>query len=339
MPDLTANDTATLGEVARIAGVSPSTVSRYLNGSARVSEARRQAVEAAIAQLNYRPNMVARSLASGRTSTVGVLTQDIASPFFNEALRGVEDALAESRYAPLFVSGHWNSAEEAERLSLLSARRVDGVVMMHGHIRDEDVQAVARRLPIVMVGRATATLDLPSITVDNRLGAYKATRHLIELGHEDVAFISGPQDHHDAQQRLVGYQDALREAGIVFRESLVAKADFHEATGMLAIHQLLESRASFTAIFAANDQSAYGARLALYRRGIRVPEDVSLVGFDDLPYSSYCVPPLTTVRQPAYEVGWQAGHTVVQMIEGQPYALEPLRVELVVRESTSPRRR
>lgn len=339
MSDTLPDDTATLGQVARIAGVSPSTVSRYLNGSARVSDARRQAVEAAIAQLNYRPNMVARSLASGRTSTVGVLTQDIASPFFNEALRGVEDALTEARYAPLFVSGHWDSSEEAERLALLSARRVDGVVMMHGHIRDEDIAPVAKRLPIVMVGRAATTLDLPSITIDNRLGAYKATRHLIELGHVDIAFIAGPADHHDALQRLLGYQDALREAGIEYREALVARADFEEATGMLAIQQLIESRQPFTAVFAANDQSAYGARLALYRRGIRVPEDISLVGFDDLPHSSYCVPPLTTVRQPAYEVGLQAGQAVVKLIEGEDYSLPPLAVELVIRESTLPRRR
>jgi LacI family transcriptional regulator len=324
----------TLGLIAREAGVSPSTVSRILNGTAKVSDDKRVAVEDTIARFNFQPNMMARSLAMGQTHTIGVLTQFIESPFYGEALRGIEDALAGTPYSPLFVSGHWNLKIEEARMRLLQARRVDGVIILTGRLSDQQLLKYAQRLPIVVTGRHLSAPRLASFAVDDFTGARAATRHLLELGHTRIAFISGPSDHPDANERLRGYQSALQEAGIAHVPELVLHADFIESGGMLAITRLLESGANFTAVFAANDQMAYGARLALYRRNIRVPEDISLVGYDDLPNSTYSMPPLTTVRQPVYEIGRLAAQAMLRLIAGGAGDIAAPPLELVVREST-----
>jgi LacI family transcriptional regulator len=326
--------TVTLEEVARRAGVSPSTVSRILNGTARVRDSKRRAVERAIADLNYHPNVMARGLAGGRSMSVGVITQDIASPFYNETLKGIEDSLAVAGYAPLFVSGHWNKAKETERMTLLAARRVDGVIVLTGSIDDAALLGYAQRLPLVITGRNLQGPHVVSIQLANEQAAFDATWYLIELGHTRIAHIAGPPSHFDAQERLAGYRRALTQAKLPVDDRLVAVGDFNEATGLLALNQLLETRVSFTALFVANDQMAYGARLALYRKGIRVPEDVSLIGFDDLPASLYTTPPLTTVRQPAYDIGMAAGGAMVRMIQGQEVSLPELPLQIVVREST-----
>ena len=329
----------TLELIAREAGVSPSTVSRIMNGTARVSEDKRQAVESTIARFNFQPNLMARSLAMGQTHTIGVLTQFIESPFYGEALRGIEDALAGTPYSPLFVSGRWNLKKEEARMRLLQARRVDGVIILTGRLSDQHLIKYAQRLPIVVTGRQLSAPRLASVDVDHFQGARAATRHLIELGHTRIAFLSGPSDHPDAIERQRGYQQALADAGIAVIPGLIAPADFLESGGMLAIHQLFESRQSFTAVFAANDQMAYGARLALHRRNLRVPEDISLVGYDDLPNSTYSMPPLTTVRQPVYEIGKLAAQAMLQLIAGEAADIAVPPLEVVVRESTRRLRR
>lgn len=282
---------------------------------------------------------MARSLAMGQTYTIGVLTQFIESPFYGEALRGIEDALAGTRYSPLFVSGHWNLQKEEARMRLLQARRVDGVIVLTGRLSDQQLLKYAQRLPIVVTGRQLAAPRLVSVDVDNFAGARSATAHLLELGHTRIAFIAGPDDHPDAIARLRGYRQALQDAGVESVPELVLRADFMESGGMLAIDQLLESRASFTALFASNDQMAYGARLALYRRNIRVPEEISLVGYDDFPNSTYSMPPLTTVRQPVYEIGKLAGLAILKLIAGDAADIAAPPLELVVRESTRRLRR
>ncbi|MFL6659980.1 MAG: LacI family DNA-binding transcriptional regulator [Massilia sp.] len=324
----------TLDLIAREAGVSPSTVSRILNGTAKVSDDKRQAVEDTITRFNFQPNLMARSLAMGQTYTIGVLTQFIESPFYGEALRGIEDALTGTPYSPLFVSGHWNLKKEEARMRLLQARRVDGVIILTGRLSDQQLLKYAQRLPIVVTGRNLSAPKLASVSVDDFSGAREATHHLLELGHTRIAFISGPDDHPDAIERLRGYQTALQEAGAEMVPELIMRADFMESGGMLAMNQLLESRQNFTAVFAANDQMAYGARLALYRRNIRVPEDISLVGFDDLPNSTYSMPPLTTVRQPVYDIGRMAARAMLTLIDGEAADIAAPPLELVVREST-----
>ena len=329
-----AQEIVTLAMVAEAAGVSPSTVSRILTGHARVSDDKRRAVEEAIAQLHYEPNVLARGLAQGRTLSVGVLTQDINCPFYGEALRGIEDALVGTGIVPLFVSGHWNVQDEAERMTHLLSRRVDGIVVLTGRLTDAQLLEYSQRVPIVVTGRSLKGSRVVSMRVDDFKGAHRATHHLLDLGHRRIAHIAGPQDHADSVERLRGYRQALEEASVAFDPALVAYADFHEPGGVLAIQQLLESRQSFTAVFASNDQTAFGARLALYQRNIRVPEDVSLVGFDDLPASRYVIPPLTTIHQPVYELGQAAARALLKLIDGGRTRTTLPEPQLVVREST-----
>lgn len=328
------DDAVTLEMIAREAGVSPSTVSRILNGTARVSEMKRKAVEKTIERYNFQPNAIARGLAKGRTYSIGVLTQFLGSPFYGEGLRGIEEALQPTGFAPLFVSGHWDLKDEISAMALLQSRRVDGIVVMTGKLSDQHLIEYAQRLPIVITGRDLQAPNLVSLNVNDYLASYQATQHLIELGHTRIAYISGPEDHPDSVERLRGYREALENASLSWDPKLVVQADFHEAGGLLAINQLVNSRQGFTAVFAANDQMAYGVRLGLYRLNIRVPEDISLVGFDDLPNSIYTMPPLTTIRQPIYEVGRLAAELILKMIGGEEVQSSKLQLELVVREST-----
>ena len=327
-------DTVTLLDVARVAGVSPATVSRILNGTAKVGDDKRKAVEDAIAALNFRPNLFARSLKTGITMTVGVLTQAIESQFYSRALKGIEAGLQGSGHSPIIVSGHWNAETDVASLRILSSRRVDGLIILTGCIGDSDVLAAARKQPVVITERVLNAPNLRSIKLDQRRGGYLATRHLLALGHTRIAHITGVQGRADAQERYQGYLDAHREAGVTPDPELVVTGDFTDMQGLAAMQQLLHSGKPFTAVFCANDESALGARLALYQQGLQVPQDVSLVGFDDLPTSSFMTPPLTTVRQPVYEVGLYAAHTLLNMMG---YPAEPVQVpalELMVRGTT-----
>ena len=266
--------------------------------------------------------------------SVGVLTQFIDSPFYGEALRGIEDVLQKSGYAPLFVSGHWHEAEEKRRLLMLQQRKVDGVIVLTGKLTDDTLMEVAGRMPVVVTGRQLSAPNLFSIDFDNLEGAGLAVKHLHALGHQNVAFISGPLDHPDAEQRLAGYRAELVRRDMRLDDALVVYSDFQESGGFRAMNQLIERQQPFTAVIAANDQMAYGARLSLFRAGIRVPEDVSIVGFDDLPHSAFTLPPLTTVRQSIYEVGARAARVLLDLIDGR--TPEPIQIpaELVAREST-----
>ena len=321
-------------DVARLAGVSPSTVSRILNGTAKVSDDKRLAVLAAIEKVSFAPNQMAQGLKKGRSLTIGIVVQDISSPFFDETLRGIDDGLKGTGYASVIVSGHWNADEEADRVRLLLARKVDGIILLSGRISDEAVLGFSGQRPIVSTGRALQTRTALGFKTDNEYGAWLAVRHLIELGHRRIAFISGPANNHDADERLAGYRRALIEAQIDIDPALVVEGNYHEASGMMAMNRLFDTHQQFTAVFAANDLTAYGARLALYRKGIRVPDDISLVGFDDLPGSSYTTPPLTTVRQPMYDMGRIATQALLRLINGETVQGEIPPVELVVRETT-----
>ncbi|MCL6528148.1 MAG: substrate-binding domain-containing protein [Thermaceae bacterium] len=323
----------TLSDVAREAGVSPSTVSRVINGTAKVASRKREAVLKAIERLNYRPNIMAKGLAQGRSLTIGVISQEISSPYYGEMLKGVEQALEGTPYHPIFASGHWRVDREEAALRVLVGRQVDALVVMDGSVPQERLLELVNLMPVVVVGREIQGLSC--LSVDNAQGAFDATRHLLELGHRRIAHIAGPQSHPDAIERLKGYRRALEEADIPFEPALVVEGDYLEPSGLLAVEALLARGALFTAIFAANDQMAYGANVALYRRGIRVPNDVSIVGFDDLPSSSYFTPPLTSIHQPGQELGWEATRLVLARLENREYTPISPSTRLVVRESTA----
>ncbi len=330
----TGPDTVTLMDVARAAGVSPATVSRILNGTAKVGDDKRKAVEDAIAALHFRPNLFARSLKTGITMTVGVLTQSIESQYYSRALKGIELGLQDTGHSSIIVSGHWNAATDAASLRVLSSRRVDGLIILTGCSEDADVLAVAHQQPVVITERVLNGPNVRSIKLDQRRGGYLATQHLLALGHTRIAHITGVMNRPDSSERYQGYLDAHREAGVTPDPELVVTGDFTDVQGVAAMNVLLGLGKPFTAVFCANDESALGARLALYQHGLQVPQDVSLVGFDDLPTSSFMTPPLTTVHQPVFEMGLYAAHTLLNMMGYPADDVQVPPLGLIVRGTT-----
>jgi LacI family transcriptional regulator len=320
--------------IAREAGVSASTVSRIINGTVKVSEELKAAVEAAITRHDFRPDAAARGLALGRTLTIGVLSQSIDSPFYAEGLRGVELRLLQAGYAALFMSGNWNEVDEERCMREFINRGVDGIIMFSGRLSDAAVKDFAKRVPIVVTGRSLKAPAVCSLPIDDRVGAVLAMRHLIALGHRRIAFITGSENHPDALQRLAGYKAGLQEAKIPFDPNLVATGDWHEEGGLRATIRLVESGRDFTALFCINDQTAHGAYLGLFRKGLSVPGDISVVGFDDLRSSSYTLPPLASVRQSVGLLGERSVEGILALIAGRRPHVQSPAVEIVVRDST-----
>jgi len=327
-------DSVTLDMVARMAGVSPSTVSRILNGTATVNAIKTTAVNDAITTLGFVPNPMARGLAGGKSLSIGVITQAIDSPYYGITLRGIEDELDPAGYSPLYVSGHWDTKTETRCVEMLLSRRVDGIIVLTGRIPDSALKNYARKVPVVVTGRTLHAERLFSLTFDNVEGGRLATQHLLDLGHRKIACITGNMKHSDAVDRLAGYRQALSLSGLDYDGSLVVPGDFSEASGLQAVHQLFDAGCHFSAIFAANDQMALGAALALHQKGLQVPKDVALVGFDDLPAATYTLPPLTSIHVSAYELGRLAAASMLKLVDKlTPVAtLPPPR--LVQREST-----
>ena len=326
----------TLDMVAREAGVSPSTVSRILNGTAQVRAAKVQAVEAAISKLQFIPNPVARSLAGGKSMSVGVVIQSIDSPFYVEALAAMEKGLFRANYSAVFVSGHWRQDDERRCINHLLSRRVDGIILMTSCLPDQELVQLSRSTPLVLTGRRLASARTCSLDVDSTPGARLATEYLIGQGHQRIAFITGPSDHPDAVQRFAGYKAGLAAHKIPFNARLVAAGNYTDAGGYEAINQLLDAGAKFTAVFTANDQTASGVLLALHRRGLRIPQDVSVVGFDDIPSSSFTIPPLTTVHRSTSEIGASAADAMLELIDGRTPVPNLAAATLAIRESTRP---
>lgn len=326
----------TLGMVAAASGVSPSTVSRILNGTAVVSEEKREAIDRAIQELGFVPNPMARGLAGGRTSSIGVLTQAIDSPFYGAALRGIEEQLTSAGYSPLFVSGRWEPEAEQRGINVLLSRKVDGIIVLTGRLKDETLRNLAKSVPVVVTGRQMEAPNLFALDFDHVDGARQATDYLLGLGHRQIAFICGDPAHGDADQRLRGHRAALEAAGVPFNPRLILPGNYHEESGLAAANQLLDSGEPFTAIFAANDQMAFGAALALYQRHLRVPDDVSLVGIDDVPAASHAIPPLSTIDQGTHELGRLAATALLQLLDGKKPDVTLPSPRLVKRGSVRP---
>ncbi len=327
----------TIQDIANRANVSISTVSRVLNNTAPVAEETRQRVLSIITELGYKPNLFAQGLAGGQSRTIGVLTQLIGSPFYDVILRGILRGIDGSGYSPLFADGGWDVEKDQIALYMFMQRQVDGLIVLNGHSPDEFLVEIALRIPMIIVGREIAELSEQCLPFDDLEAAYKATQHLIDAGHRRIAHITGLPNHQDANERRDGYIKALEQNGIQPDPELIIEGDFTEPSGVMAVEMLLMRGRIFSAIFAANDQLAYGARLALYRRGLRVPEDVSIIGFDDQAPSAYMVPPLTSIRRPPLEIGEAAGRALIYLIQGKSISLPNFQSSLVIRESVSRR--
>ncbi len=334
---------ATIRDVARRARVSHQTVSRVINGHENVTADTRERVLGAIRELEYVPSAVARSLSSQRTHTLGMVTTDVSDHFFAEAVAGAE-AEARKRGYFLIIGSIEEGSEDDERtyLRLMLERRVEGLIVAVPRLRlaEDDLLADAvARIPTVLVA---SDIDLPGadhVDIDNRRGGQEATAYLVGQRHRLIATITGPLDWPSARARLDGYRDALREAGISADRRLVEPCvDWGLESGQRAAERLLQSVPKLTAIFAQSDLLALGAISALRARNLRVPEDVSVVGFDDIPVSSVFDPPLTTVRQPMREVGELAARLIGDRAASPRKAKgtrHMLRAPLVVRGSVA----
>jgi LacI family transcriptional regulator len=327
----------TIDDIARLAQVSKSTVSRVLSGNAVVTQPKRTAVLTAIQELGYRPNIFAQSLVSGRSFTVGVLTQNIGSPFYDAILVGIHEGFAGTGYSPIIADGRWHPETEQSVLQTLLDRRVDGLIVIGGLMPAARLLKLGDdyQVPLIVVARHLPELDGRCIYVDNVAAAHKITTYLIEQGHREIAHITGIPSQEDAAGRREGYCQALSDAGLTPTPELIVEGNFRRQSGTLAVEMLMTRGRMFSAIFAANDQMAFGARLALYRRGLRVPEDVSLAAIDDEPASAYMTPPLTTMRQPAVAMGVAAAQSILNLLTGRPLPDLQFTMDLIVRETVT----
>jgi LacI family transcriptional regulator len=336
---------ATIRDVAALADVSHQTVSRVINGHESVAGTTRERVLAAIKELGYVPSPMARGLISNRTHSLGMVTADLSEAFFARAVAGAEIEARRRNYY-LIVGSVEESPDDEEGtgyLRLMLERRVEGLILARPGIvmaGEQLERASSAGIPLVSIG----SVQLPGFTgvdVDNRHGGFEGTAHLIEAGHRAIATIVGPREWPSARARLEGYRDALRAADVADDPALVEDAaDWGVESGHLATKRLLERRTPFTAIFAQSDLIALGAIRRLRSEGLRVPGDVSVIGYDDLPIAAYVDPPLTTVHQPMREVGEFAAGLVLDRIAGVERDAGPylLPASLVVRQSTAPPR-
>lgn len=329
-------------QIAEEAGVSRTTVSLVLNDVAgvRISPETRQRILEVARRLNYYPDAAARSLVSGRTQTIGfVLCQSpnrvFTDAFLPEVLRGVGDAMQESGFRVLLHSVEDVVAPEAY-IGLVREKQTDGIILSGPRSDDQQLLRLkAEGFPVVLLGQLPGS-GIPFVDVDNMKAAKLAVEHLIALGHRRIATITNaPLAYTAARDRLAGYRQALEAANILFSEELVRYGDFREESGYEAMNQLLDLAELPTAVFVASDLVAFGALVAIKERGLKVPADVALVGFDDVQLAHYVDPPLTTVRLPAYELGYRAATLLTQLIDEQPVEEQEilLQTELVVRQS------
>lgn len=327
---------ATISDVARLAGVSISTVSRVVNGTAPVAEDTVYQVNRAIEALHYAPHAAARTLAGRRTDTIGLLLPEISGAFYAPLIRGIETAARESGFDLLIHSAPPTDRPRRTQLPL-DEHNTDGLLVFTGRLAEQELaQLHARGFPLLLLYRSSpAGLSIPAVTLENKAGARQLVEHLITVhGCRRIAFLAGPPGNEDSVWREAGYADALRQHGMAPDPALRGVGWFNEAGGREAVQAWLKQRLDFDAIFAADDETASGAILALREAGVRVPEDVAVVGFDDVPFARLLVPPLTTVRAPIETVGMTAARHLIDLIHGRP--VEPvtlLPTELVVRQS------
>jgi DNA-binding LacI/PurR family transcriptional regulator len=331
----------TIAEVARLATVSTATVSRVVNGSPNVRPATREAVLDAIEQLRYTPNRAARTLVTRRTDTIALVvseseTRVFSDPFFPSIVRGVSTALAQTELQLLLLMAR-DDREHAKVERYVRQGHVDGVILMSLHGDDPLPKTLPRLgVPTVLVGRPRRDERLPWVDADNRGGARAATAHLLADGRKNVATITGPLDMTVGVDRFEGYRDAVREAGGRVRHRLVVNGDFGKESGARAMRELTARAPDLDAVFVANDPMAMGALEALRSLGRRVPEDVAVIGFDDIADAAFTAPPLTTVRQPLEEMTKALAKLLLRRIEGLGEEDESVvcATQLVVRAST-----
>src|SRR5512139_3661869 len=329
---------ATIHDVAQRAGVSPITVSRVINHSGYASQDTRERVEAAVAELGYVPNRLARSLRSKRTHTLALVITDITNPFFTTVARGVEDTASDAGYTVIFCNTDESETEEQKYLQVVLQQQVDGVLLVPARSTGESVEMIQKQnTPVVVLDRRMpASTSVDVVRCESVEGAYQLVKLLIDLGHRHIAVISGPHSVSTAEDRVIGYRRAMADAGLG-QTDIVYYGAFTQASGYELAQQLLARQPRPTAVFAANNLIAIGAFKAVQAAGLRVPEDIAMVAFDDLPANLLVFPFLTVAVQPAYEMGRRATQLLLARLNNpasQDCQEVVLPYELIVRQSS-----
>jgi LacI family transcriptional regulator len=330
--------TVTIYDVAREAGVSMATVSRVVNNNPNVKPQTRKKVFEAIERLGYRPNAVARGLASKKTTTVGVVIPDISNTMYSEVVRGIEDIANMYHYNMILCNSDKKKDKEIRVINTLLEKQVDGLLFMGGVVTDEHIEAFRNSVPIVLCATTDENRTMPSVDIDHEVAAYDAVKLLIEHGHKNIGMISGNlQDPSNGFARYQGYKRALEEAGIPFRESHVRVGNYRYEAGLDTMDYFLKLSDRPTAIFAATDEMAIGAIHAIQDSGYLVPEDFSVISVDNVRMASMVRPQLSTIAQPMYDIGAVSMRLLTKLMKKEPVS-NPVVVlphETIIRKSVA----
>ena len=327
---------ATIKDVAREASVSVATVSRVFNGASVVREETARRIREVAARLRYAPHSGARSLITNRTNTLGVLLPDLYGEFFSELIHGIDLTARQAGYH-ILVSRCWEGRAEIEEAMRGMRGRVDGLLLMSPDVHAETLLNVPANLPVVLLCSPSRKHELDSVTIENSRGAHEMVSYLISIGHRRIAIIKGSAGNYDAAERLRGYRAALRDAGIAPEPALERDGDFTEAGGYAVAIELMSVTPPPTAVFAANDSMAIGALSAFRQSGVRIPEDVAIAGFDDIPMARYMDPPLSSVRVQISDLGAKSVDILLHAITHKNDHVrrsERMSTQVVIRRST-----
>lgn len=328
---------ATIHDVALDAKVSPTTVSRYINNRIDLPAATAARIDAAIAKLDYRPNLLAKRLSTGRTEAIGLVAPEIREPFFAELASAVEDEADRHGYTIFMSSTRSDRQREIASLNRLHDRHVDGLIMMTNTPDDGTLaRLIGERRNVVLIDEDIPGVQVPRVFVENEIGAYAATRHLIDAGHQRIAYVGGPHGLYSVEQRRAGFLRAMQEAGLEVLPEHMAGGSFAREFARQATLDFLKTPTPPTAIFGSNDYIVIGIMQGLRQAGVPVPQKMSIVGFDDMPLTELFSPPLTAVRQPIEALGRQGFQALYSLLSGQqPPMLTMLPVQLIERESVA----
>ncbi len=307
----------TIKDISKLAGISTSTVSRVVSKKGFVAEKTRKKILEAIDVLGYQPNSLAQGLKNKRSNMIGVLIADLCAPFFATMLKGVEQKISQFGMSMIVCSGHADKSLEKQAVTSLLRNRCDALILhIESDCFENELEKLIRNtVPVVMIGGSSAVNAKYSVSTDNEYGGYLATRHLIKTGHRKIVHLMGEEKLFDSRERLKGYKRALLEAGIEFRDEYVIKGSFLDKFGYDATLSILDKKLPFSAIFAGDDEIAIGVMEALRNRSINVPEEISVIGFDDMFYARFMNPKLTTVKQKIIEMGEAAGNLAIDILK------------------------
>jgi len=309
---------ATIYEVSDLAGVSLATVSRVINKNARVSDKTKNKVLDAMAQLGYRPNSIAQSLASNRSNSVGILVSELHGPFFGQMMAGIEAELRAAGKHVIITTGHSEEDKEKDGIEFLISRNCDAIILHVEAVSDDYLIELSQgKTPVYLMSRYVEDLQENCISLNNELGGYLAAKTIIDQGHSHISYITGPQFKSDSQQRLIGHKRALLEANIPFNDDLYFEGDFKETGGRDGIKSFIEKNQEFSALICANDEMASGAITYAREHGFSLPKDLSIIGFDNINFAQHIYPKLTTIDNPVNEMGHMAAKLVLKNVYQQ----------------------